>query len=344
MTRLLRDAGLLHSGSVMSLIIDSASHSSGIIGHTVRLHLRYLGNSDLPATMIAKFPSLQRERRQYFQTLGMYAREVLFYRSLAADVPLNIPRAFLALLDRESGDAFLLLEDIRSAEVGDRVAGSSLERATIALDALAGMHVAFWESAAFDKLPWLATHDQAAFEAQYHKSWAQLQARAASQLASELVNHGNLLSANLHKLARLWQPPSTLIHRDFNLDNLLFAADSDEVHVIDWQLVRRGRAVFDIATFICWNLSTAMRREHETSLLEAYFQRLQQADIRGYSYEDYIYDYRLALLECLARIIAILGSGMITEYHLLRLLDSILMRTTAALSDHGIADAIQHDG
>ena len=343
LTAILRDAGYLPVGQVTHRHITAANDNNGIIGQTIRIHLDYDRLTDAPASVIAKFPTSHADRRAYFSALGMYAREVHFYRQIADTIPLNLPKCYFTALENTSQRAFLLLEDLSPAHTGDRTAGCSVEVAKHALATIAQLHIAWWNSPRLNQLEWLQAYNQAAFESQFHRSWAAFLADVAHQTPEELLRLGHSLSHNLSVLTGLWQPPLTLIHRDYNLDNLLFKQDDsghEMIFVIDWQLVRPGRAIFDVATFLCWNLLPAVRRAAEYRLLRYYHERLTSAGIRDYPLDACVADYRLAQLECLARIIAIRGAGVVEEPHLLLLLQTILDRTMAALRDWDVYELL----
>ena len=329
---------LQEEGSVRTLHMTPASDTSGIVGHTMRLTVEYDVPTTAPNALIAKFPTIHEERRSYFSTLGMYSREVKFYQEIAADVPLDMPGCYCAVSDPATQQGFLLLEDLSPVETGDRTVGCSEAVAEQALATIAKLHIAWWDSPKLSQSAWLQTYNQAAFESQFHQSWEAFRTHNIAQLSDELSRIGSALSRNLSLLSRLWQPPVTLIHRDFNLDNLLFK--DDRLYVIDWQLVRQGRAVFDVATFLCWNLQPDVRRHAEMRLLQHYHSLLLKAGIQDYDFEACLTDYRLAQLECLARIIAILGGGMVDEPHLLTLLDTILKRNVAAIGDWDLDEVL----
>jgi thiamine kinase-like enzyme len=97
----------------------------------------------------------------------------------------------------------------------------------------------------------------------------------------------------LDMLRRLNQAPTTLLHCDLRLDNLFFR--DDEVIFIDWQLVRRGPAVYDVAYFLSSALDQDAGRTVVEGLLEAYMEELRAGGVDGYTMDDLLRDYRLAL-------------------------------------------------
>ncbi len=189
----------------------------------------------------------------------------------------------------------LLLEDLSDAEPGDQVAGVSVKRCERALRSIAQAHAACWEADLVDAF-WLLPHDidarmrhslfmgsRSAFAGVFG---ADLEARLEPYLRA-------LPEDGLDAVLRLNQAPTTLLHCDLRLDNLFFR--DDEVIVIDWQLVRRGPAAYDVAYFLSSALDEAAGREVVEGLLEAYLEELRAGGVEGYTIDDLARDYRLAL-------------------------------------------------
>ena len=61
------------------------------------------------------------------------------------------------------------------------------------------------------------------------------------------------------------------MHGDYRLENFLFGPEgSDELCVLDWQIVSVGSGARDLAYFVSQNLLPEMRRKHEKDLLALY--------------------------------------------------------------------------
>ena len=91
-TDVMRDAGALPSGRVASVEVQSLSDGgTGFTGETVRLQLAYEGTADGPATVVAKFPTQDRQTRGMLEQFDAYAREIRFYRRFAHRMPCPTP-------------------------------------------------------------------------------------------------------------------------------------------------------------------------------------------------------------------------------------------------------------
>jgi aminoglycoside phosphotransferase (APT) family kinase protein len=91
-------------------------------------------------------------------------------------------------------------------------------------------------------------------------------------LSPEVVE---LIPRFLHVMDRYGQDhrgTHTILHGDFRNDNLMFGLD--RVVVLDWQTVSLGAALSDVSYFLGGSLLPDLRRQHETGLVQLYWQRL----------------------------------------------------------------------
>jgi aminoglycoside phosphotransferase (APT) family kinase protein len=102
--------------------------------------------------------------------------------------------------------------------------------------------------------------------------------------------------------------PWTVVHGDFRLDNLLFGGE--RVAVLDWQTVRLGPSMSDVAYFIGSALSPADRATNEEALVRDYHARLRAAGI-DVSWEHCWSGYRLRGFDGL--LMAMLASMLVTR-------------------------------
>ena len=118
--------------------------------------------------------------------------------------------------------------------------------------------------------------------------------------------HRHLEAVNAHLLET---PPRTLIHHDYDADNLFFngSADTLGLSVIDWQMTTGGRPAVDIAWLIGGQCEPRMRRENEEQLLRLYHSLLLENGVHEYAFEQCWDDYRLAMLLPAARIAVAVG-------------------------------------
>jgi hypothetical protein len=340
LTSVLHDRGVLKQAVIRSVSAEPCPSFRSLIGRIVRLHLEYdIAEPKAPASMIAKIPTGNPDRRAYFTRLGTYEREQRFYAEIASRICLRTPQCYFAGAT-EIGLPLLILEDLSPARSGSRIAGCAYEQAECAIREIARFHITWWESPELARLGWLPTYHPSTLQARYGQVWQAVCQERTGTLPRELWNVMERLSLNWNVLERLGTPPLTLIHRDYQLDNIFFLDDGSLV-VIDWQLAMRGRGVFDVASFLCWNLAPEKRANWGMKLLEYYHGILMEADIRGYSFEQCYDDYRVSLLECLVRVISILGADVVEEQQLQGLLEILLARTATAIADLGVSSFLE---
>jgi aminoglycoside phosphotransferase (APT) family kinase protein len=321
LTHILRDTGAIQYAVVTHVNARVIGVEQGFTGVVARLHVNYdAPEPDAPATLIAKFPLAQRASDSSYsaaqaadpaQTRRFQercAREKAFYRLLAADVGLFAvaPRCYAALVDLDAGRLLLLLEDLAGGEAGDALSGCTLGQARAVIDAIATVHARWWQRPELSESGWLPrwASDPSASAARYRAQLGPVLERygarippAVRDLALTLAG-GNRYAAVLEGLNG---PPTTLIHADLHLDNVLFAAGATPgARIIDWQSVARGVGALDFALFVTGALSVADRRASEAELLDDYRQLLHDAGVTGYSAARLLDDYRLTLLWQLA--------------------------------------------
>jgi hypothetical protein len=77
--------------------------------------------------VVVKLASTDPTSRATGVSLGLYFREVAFYRNLGARIGEPLPRCHAAAYDPSEGWFTLVLEDISGGVQGDQIAGCSVE-------------------------------------------------------------------------------------------------------------------------------------------------------------------------------------------------------------------------
>ena len=129
--------------------------------------------------------------------------------------------------------------------------------------------------------------------------------------------------------------PATLIHRDYQLDNLVFGGPrgGKPFAVLDWQMVSRGRGTWDAAYFLSESLTIENRRSAGADLLRLYWQELGDQGVGRYSFDQCLLDYRYCLLQRLGALVSTIAAMPFSEEQLRLHVDVLLPRTLAALED-----------
>jgi len=348
LTDVLRASGALTHARVTSLTTHLLGGEKGMTGQLARLRLGYdTDETDAPRSLIAKFSAPDPQVRALPHAMGFYEREVRFYQQLAGRSPLRTPRCYFSAIDMEQGLSLLLLEDLTAAANGSWIAGCSLAEAKLAVRAIAAFHAAWWMHPQLEEQHWLQLRGPASAEqapAFFHQTWEPFLAKLGPRLTDEIRQIGAWLDVHLCRLgAYLYQEqPRTLIHNDFQADNLFFtrSGNAASLVVIDWQLATQGRGVYDIAYFLGGNLDTHDRRDHELSLLRTYYTLLLEYGVRDYPFEQCLDDYRLAMLQPLSRLIAVIGAGVVPPQQERGFCDVLVARYCRAVHDLKVGELL----
>src|SRR5437899_9294206 len=121
---------VLATGPVALLAADTIG--TGQMSESHRLALRYEDRERAgPASVVLKLAASNPTSRGTGVGLGIYEREVRFYRELAPRVGGPLAACPLALYDQREGWFTLLLEDVGPAYQGDQIAGCTVEQARL---------------------------------------------------------------------------------------------------------------------------------------------------------------------------------------------------------------------
>ena len=266
---------------------------TGQLGDTARFHLSYdAGGDRLPATLIGKFASADPTSREVAAAWSLYAREVRFYRELAADARIAVPRCFGARMDDGGGFA-LLLEDLAPAAPGDQFRGLPDRDALRAVREAARLHAAFWDRGEGVDLAWLDTDARAQpfyTPAIFRGAWPGFRDRYADRLSDAQRRVCDALAEGYDVYDRPRSHPRCITHNDFRPDNML--SDASRLIVVDWQSVALGCGAVDVAYFIGGSYAPDARRAIEPRLTVAYLDALKAEGVADYSREAFEADYR----------------------------------------------------
>jgi hypothetical protein len=277
---------------------------TGQIGRCVRFALDYAGGeaarvaAGAPRTLVGKFPSLDPLSRQTAVQLGNYAREIYFYRELAARLPVARPACYWAEIAGEGPEFALLLEDMAPAQQGDQLAGCSPAVARAAVCELANLHGPTWMDPAMRGRRWIA-EPSAASAVQARALYAQMLPAFLARFAPRLeADEREIIAAVAESKGpphRYPEAPWSLVHIDYRLDNLLIDERGPAPRiaaVVDWQSLVIGSPLSDVAYFLGASLLPEVRRPVERELVRAYHDALFARGVRDYAWEQCWSDYR----------------------------------------------------
>jgi hypothetical protein len=306
------------------------------VGTTTRVRVVVDHNgTTVPKNWFVKLPSLAWRARMITALPRLLHTEVRFYNELAHAVPVTKP-VCLAAQSRFGWGSTLVLADIAEFE---GIASSPHESLTISqsrliIEQLAHFHGHFWNTVHHPSYRWLSG------------SVRRLEDSLGSALAVPLMQRGLQLAgtaipSRLHKPALryaqsrrkvmkfLAAAPQTLIHHDCHSGNLFWNNDKSHAGFLDWQLVRMGEGVSDVAYFLATALTSDTRQQHELELLTSYSQILIAQGVVDMDESMLINRYRAHLTYAFeAMIVTLAVGGMMDLEHNLE-----LIRRTAAAVD-----------
>lgn len=307
------------------------------VGTTTRVRLRvdYDRTTSLPRRWFVKLPSLAWRARLITALPQLLPTEVRFYQEFARLIPMALPRC-LAAQSRWGRGSILVLADVeeQGALAGDTKDSLTLAQAERVVDGLAQFHAKFWHQAVADnRFNWLAGRVR------------QLEDSLGTVLAVPLMKlglrrAGRHVPAHLHNRALhyarhrrlamgfLSAQPQTLVHHDCHPGNLFWHKNG--AGLLDWQMVRIGEGVSDIAYLLATALEPGQRRLHEMALLDRYANQLTVNGVTETDKHLLIDRYRAHLVYAFEAMVVTLAVGdMMDKDSNLQL----IRRTAAAVDD-----------
>lgn len=283
-------------GAVLGRVPDAwrwEAIGTGQVGDSVRFTLDFAGEA-APVTLAGKFAAADPSSRSTAAMLGLYAKEVQFYRELAPQLPIRTPQTLVAEIAADGASFVLLFEDLGPARGGNQLAGCSLADARAVVQQAAALHGPSWHNAAMLDYGWLQPDPAAAakVKALYPQAQAIFRERYRGVLEPEYMALCEALAEITAGTDRTVQATS-LVHGDFRLDNVLFdiKGGAEPVAVLDWQTLTVGNGLTDIGYFLGCGIGDALRRAHEAELLDLYCAEMTMRGVplsRDAIWDDYV--------------------------------------------------------
>ena len=293
----------------------------GFVGDLIRCSLTWSDNAEtLPSSVVAKLPSSISANRALGEGLMAYEREIIVYRDLAGSMGIPMPEYFHSDLDKHPapwindvvrwlmdhlpvrGVAWmidrllkmpesamrrflLIMEDIDDARPADQFEGGTLDDAYPALVVLAKFHAHHWMNQALldeQALIWGLNRTPKVFKATYRNNRDGFIEQFGDVCEPAVLAEMDRVQDQLGSMVdQLVEPPWTILHGDYRLDNILYR-DGGDIVVLDYQLLLWGRPGWDVAYFITTTLGPEHRAEEE-SMFAVYHDALVAEGITDYS-------------------------------------------------------------
>jgi hypothetical protein len=358
--------------------LDVIGEGSGFMGDVIRLSVSFEG-MDAIESVIVKIPTATGNRKAG-QSMGVYEREIRFYKEFRGQIPIRIPayrysameesiapekslatlrfinrlpmwlmwtvfRLLTWLGSRTDLRYVLMIEDLGHLRRGDQVAGCTAADAQMALSSMAKMQGQFWQSDVLEQTPWIIPLELSIKLSQlvFRAAMPGYRDQNREQLSIRDIKVLEWLNDNgITLMNRLAREPQTLVHGDFRLDNLFFDDKTSEIVLFDWQMPLSGPVGLDLAYF----LSASLAQETEDSLndlLTFYRGELKKEGIE-ISADDLRWQYEASMLIILLRIIPAEFQDLIDlgEARGHDLVETWLQRTFSKLREVDLEQILEH--
>jgi hypothetical protein len=342
LTDVLRSDGL--QVTVGTVTASGLGEGVGMMSGLLRLNVTYSDGSG-PSVLILKMPAPNDANRAVAEGFHLYEREVLFYRDVAPKSQAYTPKVYFAAI--EGANFSLLLEDLSAYELGDQVTGCTLEQTQGGIDWMASHHASLWgrtEDPLFEFLPVVSpSYSSEGLTQGCAFGWDPMVQLFGHVVPPHIAALKDRYLAALPKLFEwMASSPVTVIHGDFRMDNLFFAAQPghEALIAVDWQGSLRGRASQDVAYFLSGSVPTELRRAHERDLIARWHAGLVAKGVTGYSAEDAWEDYRRATLFGWVIAVVIAGTLDPSNERGRQWISVMLARNVAAIDDLGLAELL----
>ncbi len=317
---------------------------SAEVGTTTRVRLRveHDGPAEVPRRWFVKLPSRSWKAQAITALPQLPQTEVRFYNEVAGRVPVARPTA-LAAASRLGRGFTLVLGDLtcEGARPGDPRDALTAEQAGAVVDLLARLHAALWEDPALaGDLSWLAGPVRR-LEDGLGSALATPLMRRGLQRAGEAVPAALRAPALAYARGRrramqvLAAGPRTLVHHDCHPGNLFWTGDAPGL--LDWQLVRIGEGVSDVAYLLATALEPHLRREVEGDLLARYRSSLEGAGVTAPPLDALRDRYRAHLTYAFEAMVVTLAVGGLMEDEVAL---ALVRRAAAAVAENEAFAAI----
>ena len=287
-------------GKLNNINLVPMGEGVGMMSSMSIIELEWEGSTNLPSSLVLKLAAENETNRAVSQQFNLYLKEVSYYKDLAPRTTARSPRVYASEIDEEH-NFFLLMEDVSSYRMGSQVDGATAEECELCIDFLVNLHASFWNQLnGIGWLPNMSGSDNAKNMALgCEAGWPQLQEIFGNFVPDNIeAERERYLEAVPRLQTQLDQHPTTLIHGDFRMDNMLFgqAPEHDSLLVVDFQGPLKGNGIHDVAYLLSHSAKTEVRREHERNLIERYSSGLINAGVKDYSFEKAWNDYRIGVL------------------------------------------------
>jgi hypothetical protein len=290
------------------LAVDAAPIGIGAMADTFRMQLTWSEGSVGPRSLVAKKPSSDPAAAATAASLGAYEREARFYVELAPRTEVRAPR-LLGIVHEAGVPNTVLLEDLSEEyQPGDQFAGLTVDVLQQARHQLVLLQAPFWEDEETAAIDWLHRRLGVPIPGiveRMERSWSSARDTIGASLTADERACVDRFVTRAGEWAMSLSGPSSLVHHDYRVDNMLFGRG--ELVVLDWQTIGWGPAMFDVAYLFGTSLEPEQRRAVERDEIARHVDDLAAAGV-SWNTESAWHAYRQASFAVLLMLVPPIAS------------------------------------
>lgn len=317
----------------------------GQVSAIARFALTYAGAPGPQGVVVKLHPPFE-AMRAVGMRYEMYLREASFYRSLVAETGAPVPTIYFSDWDPELERSATVMQDMTSWHWPDQLVGATRREAELCIDAIARLGATCW-GADLSRHSWLPDTRSPVLQniiADYRQCVPIALERLGSPLSVEAKNACQKIARHIDWiLEELAKPPLIVTHFDSRIENFVFEKPgSDNLAMIDWQLVARVRPGWDFAYFVGCSIPEDLRRQVMPELKNRYLRGLRNGGVKKYDAASFDLDLRLNSMA--VTLIPVIGGASFDANNArsTALFGSVLQRTLGAVLDNGALELLPH--
>jgi hypothetical protein len=238
------------------------------------------------------------------QEFKLLIREATFYK-IINEFPktLKVPYCHHTKIDYETGEGFIVIEDLSPCHLKDLKEGLTLDQINKILIEIQKVHVTFWGLT--EEVSFLKELKEYKLEQNYNimidfsKNYLNHEKLLLNETTHDnlrsFLNQENLIEKIKNKAS---QKPKTFLHADLWMNNILF---KDEIpYLIDFQFFTKGFPLIDISFLLFSSMKVEMFEKEYDCIVKYYYDNLIDSKnkngekIKSYEYEQFLEDMKFS--------------------------------------------------
>jgi hypothetical protein len=359
LTKVLTNNGVLQNGVKVDSVNFEDNNSGGLLGEMCVVNLSYSGPSDAPTKLMAKFRPPDLETKITTTLFNLCQNEYDFYRTIQPAMGVRIPKMVFGDFHRGSA-AFVMLFEFVKGEFLRVQKPLEKDKAVLIVKTIAAMQKSFWGALSGPQgtdISFIDRMDEGAmklipkvtkthFKTFYTGLCAAEAKHASKEIQAALPGMiKDLFTVQVHQSTRKkWM---TVNHGDTRTDNWFFNepkpdnSGTNEIGVIDWQLMTKSCCANDISWFFSTSIDADC--EYADELIEEYFNTLVKIldpkDSAGLTLAELKEELAIAHLSSLAKVVIGAGGLDKNDANTIDVMCILCKRCLKAMERHGTVAA-----